>query len=153
MSEMSFISLRDVLSMPELDLGFILQIISTISSRVVRVKINSTSHGLPKYVSYDLLLVTSIFPARRGPICVKYSLNLLAIKSLSEHILLSTRNTVGNLSCPLPWFKTFFYGRPCFLNVIPMLIKYIIAVCLFSCAYTLFGLLIPQTLMYYRKLV
>ena len=61
MSEMSFISLHDILSKPELDLGFILQIISIISS--VRVKLNSTSHGLPKYDSYDLLFATSIFPA------------------------------------------------------------------------------------------
>ena len=86
MSEMSFISLHDILSKPELDLGFILQIISTISSGVVRVKLNSTSHGLPKYDSYDILFATSIFPASRGPICVKYSLNLLAI-SPAEIIL------------------------------------------------------------------
>ena len=30
------------------------------------------------------------------------SLNVLAIKSLSEHILFSIRNTLGNLSFPLP---------------------------------------------------
>ena len=88
MSEMSFISLHDILCKPEFDLGFILQIISTVSSEVVRVKLNSTSHGLPKYDSYDLLFSTSIFPARRGPICLKYSLNLLAIKSLSEHFII-----------------------------------------------------------------
>ena len=102
MSEMSFKSLHDILSKPELDLGFILLIISIISSGVVRVKLNSTSHGLPKYDSYDLLFATSIFAARRGPICVKYSLNVLAIKSLSEHNLFSIRNTLGNLSFPLP---------------------------------------------------
>ena len=55
MSEMSFISLHDILSKPELDLGFILQIISIISSGVVRVKLKSTSHGLPIYDSYDIL--------------------------------------------------------------------------------------------------
>ena len=102
MSEMSFISLHDILSKPELDLGFILLIISIISSGVVRVKLNSTSYGLPKYDSYDLLFATSIFAARRGHICVKYSLNVLAIKSLSEHNLFSIRNTLGNLSFPLP---------------------------------------------------
>ena len=105
MSEMSFISLHDIkffFSKPELDLGFILLIISIISSDVVRVKLNSTSHGLPKYDSYDLLFATSIFAARRGPICVKYSLNVGAINSLSEHNLFSIRNSLGNLSFPLP---------------------------------------------------
>ena len=102
MSEISFITLHDILSKPELDFCFNLLIISIISSGVVRVKLNSTSHGLPKYDSYNLLFEPSIFPVRLGPICVKYSLNMLAVKSLSEHILFSIRNTLENLSFPLP---------------------------------------------------
>ena len=54
---MSFISLHDILSKPELDLGFILLSISIISSGVVRVKLNSTSHGLPIYCLYVCMLV------------------------------------------------------------------------------------------------
>ena len=84
MSEMSFISLHDILSKPEFELGFILHIISTIYSVVVRVKLNSTSHGLPKYESYDLLLATSIFPARHRLICE------ILIEFVSYQILIRT---------------------------------------------------------------
>ena len=62
------------------------------------------------------------------------------IAMMSEMSFISLHDILSKPELDLG-FIYIFYERPCFLNFIPMLIKYIIVVRLFSCAYTLSTLL------------
>ena len=93
LSVISFNSFDDILSYPELDLGFNWPIILAISVGLVYWNKKELEQGVFRYESKGALFAVLIERARSGPMLVKYSLNLLAMFWAPDNVHFRSENT------------------------------------------------------------
>ena len=115
LSVISFNSFDDILSYPELDLGFNWPIILVISVGLVYWNKKELEQGVFRYESKGALFAVLIERARSGPMLVKYSLNLLAMFWAPDTCSFSLRKYAGNVDLPFFLFNMSFNVSQVFL--------------------------------------